>query len=166
MLPHRGQHAVELRVSAHDTSLEKKRAGGRGVRSDVVSSSVRACSPAREIYESSRPRPRGAQRGKIMTEQRVDESGPGRQGANGHAYTAGGTSTEAEGAHDFQANGREFSLKSFKCFARQHPLLVGMGAAGIGAAVVTLGAGYVLYRGAQRTLPVRAFKLARLLVTF
>ncbi|HEY6557088.1 MAG TPA: hypothetical protein VI072_07430 [Polyangiaceae bacterium] len=99
-----------------------------------------------------------------MTEQRLEESGAAHQRTNGRAY-----STETPQAGDGSGalpEGREFSLKSFKCFARQHPLLVGVGAAGIGAAVVTLGAGYVLYRGAQRSLPMRAFKLARLLATF
>jgi hypothetical protein len=100
-----------------------------------------------------------------MTEQRLEESGATHQGTNGRAYSAETTQAD-DGAGELPEGGREFSLKSFKCFARQHPLLVGVGAAGIGAAVVTLGAGYVLYRGAQRTLPMRAVKLARLLVTF
>jgi hypothetical protein len=101
-----------------------------------------------------------------MTEPHLDDSGATHRGTNGRAYAA--ESAVSDGAPDGEApgRGREFSLKSFKTFARQHPLLVGIGAAGIGATVVTLGAGYVLYRGAQRTLPVRAFKLARLLVTF
>lgn len=101
-----------------------------------------------------------------MTEPRVDQSGTSRHGTNGRAYAADTSGVSDEGADGAPQRGREFSLKSFKCFARQHPLLVGMGAAGIGAAVVTLGAGYVLYRGAQRTLPMRAVKLARLLVAF
>jgi hypothetical protein len=101
-----------------------------------------------------------------MTEPHVDESGATRQSTNGRAYSAETPDTDSASDREPAGSGREFSLKSFKTFARQHPLLVGIGAAGIGATVVTLGAGYVLYRGAQRTLPMRAFKLARLLVTF
>jgi hypothetical protein len=101
-----------------------------------------------------------------MTEQRLDESAAQYSGTNGRAYSTDVPHDAAPDERDLGPQGREFSLKSFKTFARQHPLLVGIGAAGIGATVVTLGAGYVLYRGAQRTLPMRAFKLARLLVTF
>jgi hypothetical protein len=99
-----------------------------------------------------------------MSGQRLDEAHVGGA-ANGNAYNASGHSAQDSGDIP-AAPGREFSLKSFKCFARQHPLLVGLGAAGIGTAVATLGAGYVIYRGAQRSLPMRVLKLARVLVTF
>ncbi|HMJ12744.1 MAG TPA: hypothetical protein VK524_15085 [Polyangiaceae bacterium] len=101
-----------------------------------------------------------------MSEQHLEESGVAYPGTNGRPYVVDSANDAAVDPDASDAGGREFSLKSFKTFARQHPLLVGFGAAGIGATVVTLGAGYVLYRGAQRTLPFRAFKLARFLVTF
>ena len=82
-----------------------------------------------------------------MTEPHLDESGAAHRGTNGRAYSAETRETEGAPDRDTAGRGREFSLKSFKTFARQHPLLVGIGAAGIGATVVTLGAGYVLYRG-------------------
>lgn len=99
-----------------------------------------------------------------MAEQLLDDSGVAHR-TNGQRYSVDESERTARDI-DLGEVRREFSLKSFKCFARQHPLLLGFGAAGFGAAVATLGAGYVLYRGAQRSLPVRALRLARVLVTF
>jgi hypothetical protein len=99
-----------------------------------------------------------------MAEQLMNEGG-GAFHVNGHRYSAPGSEPATEDIDSGEVK-REFSLKSFKCFARQHPLLLGFGAAGFGAAVATLGAGYVLYRGAQRSIPVRALRLARVLMTF
>jgi hypothetical protein len=105
-----------------------------------------------------------------MAEQRLEREGSAYEGTNGRQYSAPKTKSDADAPGDATGTegvvAREFSLKSFKCFARQHPLLVGFGAAGIGAAVATLGAGYVLYRGAQSSLPGRALRVAKLLVTF
>lgn len=102
-----------------------------------------------------------------MAEERLDRTGA----VNGAAYSQSYSASEhAEstviGGDDVADDAREFSLKSFKCFARQHPLLVGFGAAGIGATMATFGAGYMLYRGARRSLPMRVLRLAKGAVTF
>ena len=100
-----------------------------------------------------------------MQERRLDADVPVSGPTNGHAYAVPHAEYDPS---DIDAGGvaREFSLRSFKCFAREHPLLLGFSAAGIGAAFATLGAGYVLYRGAQRSLPLRVARLAKGLVTF
>jgi hypothetical protein len=104
----------------------------------------------------------------MTTEESIAAHDVVNDAANGQAYAQSAESAANADDNDIDAGEipREFSLKSFKCFAREHPLLLGFGAAGIGAAFATLGAGYVLYRGAQRTLPGRMLRLAKVLVTF
>lgn len=80
---------------------------------------------------------------------------PGSKSENGSA-SAGAFAGDDRGLIE-----REFSLKSFKCFAREHPFVAWFGAAGLGAAVATLGAGYLVYRGAKRGLPRKVLRFVK-----